>query len=309
MCQILFSESANPPREAIVDSNAMNRDGFGFAYVKDKKVTWNKGFSKEELTDDIIDHYLSLPFPKAIHFRLATHGGTTQELTHPFPIKRGNPHDLKGDAKAVLFHNGIWHSYDDRLREAILSGTLNPNVMKGGMSDSRAMAVLAQRFGLDILDLLNLGSNKVLVLTEDRYVTYGSWTEKEGWSASNSKIFRELAKGEGDRKVSSRTVHKGVSLGPSGLPLSPEERTELARKGHLNRHGNLRRKFRLGGSGDSSDRDMGPKAGEVDAAGESSGLKIHRQSDRPVQGSLYLSATMQEIRDMQEAWGVRERMM
>lgn len=307
MCQILFSESANPPREAIVDGNAMNRDGFGFAYVKDKTVEWNKGFSKQELTDDVIDHYLSLPFPKAIHFRLATHGGTSQALTHPFPIKRGIPHDLKGTAKAVLFHNGIWHAYDDRLREGILAGTINPNVMNGGMSDSRAMAVLAQRFGLDFLDLLSLGGNKVLILTDTRFITYGSWTEKEGWSASNSKIFRELDKGAGSRAGSQGSFHKGVALGPTGLPLTAEQRSELGRKGHLNRHGNLRSKFRYGGrSGDDAERDMGPSAGEVDAAGTPD--RVLSKSDRPTQGSLYLSASMQEIRDMQEAWGIRERM-
>jgi hypothetical protein len=268
----------------------MNRDGFGFAYVVDQNaVEWNKGYSKEELTDELIEYYFSLPFPKAIHFRLATHGGTSRELTHPFPIKRGNTHDLKGKAPAVLFHNGIWHAYDDRLREAILAGTLNPNVLKGGMSDSRAMAVLAQRFGIDILDVLGLNSNKVLILSGERFVTYGSWTEKEGWSASNSKIFQ----------VERHVVHKGVELGPSGLPLTDAERAEHARKGHLNRHGNLRQRFR-GGSVPTAERNVDSTPREVDASGKSHGL-----TERPTQSSLYLSATMEQINNMSETWGVR----
>jgi hypothetical protein len=297
MCQVLFSESANPPRQALVDGNAMNKDGFGFAWSKDKQVSWSKGFNSKELTEEMIDHYMALPFPKAIHFRLATHGGTTQALTHPFPIKRGNPHDLQGNAKSVLFHNGIWHAYDDRLREAILAGTLNPNVLEGGMSDSRAMAVLAQRFGVNILDVLNLGSNKVLILTGESYIQYGSWTEKEGWSASSSRIFRVTECGRGK-------VEKGVVLGPSGLPLTAAELSELGRKGHLNRHGNLRSKFR-GGSLGGSERDMGPTSGEVDDARDSYRSRL---TERPTQGSLYLSASMEQIKDMQEAWGIRERM-
>lgn len=150
-------------------------------------VRWDKGYADNQLEENI-ERYLALPFPKAIHFRLATHGGISSEMCHPFPIKRGNPHALDGDAQSVLFHNGVWHSYDDRLRECIFAGTLNPNVMKGGMSDSRAMAVLAQRFGEDILDLLNIDSQKVLVLRHDTWVTYGSWTKREGWWASSSKV-------------------------------------------------------------------------------------------------------------------------
>ena len=290
MCQILYSDSTNPPKDAIVDANHMNQDGFGYAWVQDKTVKWSKGFSKEELTDDVIEYYLSLSFPKAIHFRLATHGGKTQELTHPFPIKRGVPHDLQGEAKAVLFHNGVWHEYDDVLRHAILSNSLNPNCLKGGMSDSRAMAVLAQRYGIDFLDLLNLSGQKVLILAANGTTRWGSWTEKEGWSASSSKIFRTSDTGKG----SGGTVHKGVALGPAGLPLSPEEQARLGRLGHLNRHGNLRSKFR-GGSSGTAQRDVGTETREMDAARESAG--------RLTQSSLYLDATIDEIKQMQGTWG------
>jgi len=304
MCQILFSESKNPPKEAFKDGNAMNKDGFGFAYVEEKQVVWSKGFDHKDLDDKLIEQYCALPFPKAIHFRLATHGGTSQELTHPFPIKRGNSHDLKGKAPAVLFHNGIWHQYEDRLREAILAGTINPNVLKGGMSDSRAMAVLAQRFGHDILDVLNLGSNKVLILTGTTYSQYGSWTEKEGWSASSSKIFRELAERD---IVRGKKASKGVVLGPSGLPLTPAEVAEHGRNGRLNRHGNLRERFRGGRVQEQQRPDLGPTSGKVDAEGNGV-VRLNEVTERPTQSSLYLSATMEQIKDMTDCWGQRERM-
>ncbi len=221
MCQILFSKEANPPREAIFDANTMNKDGFGFAWVEGGNVRWDKGYESGELNAALMDRYLALPFPKAIHFRLATHGGVIPELTHPFPIKRGVPHDLAGTAKAVLFHNGIWHDYDDRLREGILAGVLNPNILQGGMSDSRAMAVLAQRFGEDFLDLLSLGSNKVLVLRSDTWYTYGQWSEKDGWSASNSKIFQRVEQQQGSRADRKREKweRRGRVLDSNGFPI------------------------------------------------------------------------------------------
>ena len=188
MCQILFSEKANPPEEVMTFANANNKDGFGYAYVEGKVVKYQKGFDQKEHTKEFIKAYHALPFPKAIHYRLATHGGICRELTHPFPIKRGVPLSLEGEAPAVLFHNGIWSSWDEHLRQCIYGGTLNPNILKQLMSDSRALAILAQRFGPDILDVADLNSNKVLVLTHETWYRYGSWNHRDGYSASNPRI-------------------------------------------------------------------------------------------------------------------------
>lgn len=319
MCQILFSSEKNPPSEAIVHANESNKDGFGYAWVQDGNVHWSKGYEAKDLTTELVDAYLALPMPKAIHFRLATHGGTLPQLTHPFPLKRGVPHDLKGAAKAVLFHNGIWHQYDDRLRDAILGGTINPNVLKGGMSDSRGMAILAQRFGDEFLDIVGLQTNKVLVLKHDDWVTYGSWNQKEGWSASSSNIF--------PRPAVKTVEHVGVPLDTAGLPIRGFEVVGGAKAGHLNRHGNVRREFRRrysrvgGGYVDATLRDMGP--GELPTIGERlseeeaakdaafadmrderfSPLREYEKTDRPSEGSGYLSATFEQMQRNIEDWG------
>jgi len=302
MCQLLYSETANPPRQALVDANMMNSDGFGYAYVDEGKVHYSKGFTTKQLSDAAIDAYLDLPFPKAIHFRLATHGGRGANLTHPFPLKRGVPHDLKGSAPAVLFHNGVWHAYDDRLLDGVLAGTINPNILRGGLSDSRAMAILAQRFGEEFLGLLTLGFNKILILRADGSSQFGSWTEKEGWSASNSKIFRECEKRDGglEKPVQKNILEKGIALDGSGLPrLTAEQLREAARAGHLNRHGNLRSKFRGGQLYDGSGREMGPSVREMDGRRERSLLD---QTDKPSKGSVYLSATAEQLRMVEDAW-------
>lgn len=195
-------------------ANESNRHGFGFSWADGDQVRWRKGFKDEQLTDDLLQEYLDLPFPKAIHFRWATHGGINPELTHPFPIKRGNPLTLEGEAKQVLFHNGVWNGWDDSMRQAILSGTVNPNVLRQHMSDSRAMAILCQRFGPDILDVLDIGGQKVLVLMPTTWYKYGSWTEKEGWSASNFKLEKTEHKSGKQRWVKKGTDEKG------NLPLT-----------------------------------------------------------------------------------------
>lgn len=214
ICQILFSHKSNPPKDVLKYANESNKHGFGYAWADGDQIRWNKGYTAEELTDALIEEYLALPFPKAIHFRWATHGGVTPELTHPFPIKRGNSLALDGDAKHVLFHNGVWGDWDDRMREAIFSGAINPNVLTQQMSDSRALAILCQRFGPDILDVLGISGQKVLVLMPQTWYKYGSWTEKDGWSASNSKI--EKPEEKHDHKP--RWAKKNVD--DKGLPLT-----------------------------------------------------------------------------------------
>lgn len=199
MCQILFCKKENPPEDVLKWANEKNSHGFGFAWSERDAVKYRKGFDAAQL-DEVIQEFMDKPFPKAIHFRWATHGGISGELSHPFPIKRGNPLTLEGDAKSVLFHNGVWGSWDDRLREAIFAGAINPNVLRQPMSDSRAMAILCQRFGPDILDVLEVGSQKVLVLMHDTWYKYGSWTDRQGWEASNSNVERKVEASSDKRK-------------------------------------------------------------------------------------------------------------
>lgn len=222
MCQILFCRSGNPPKEVLEFANERNPHGFGYAWTDDKVVHWKKGFEAKQFEDKIQD-FLDKPFPKAIHFRLATHGGISAELSHPFPIKRGNPLALEGEAKSVLFHNGVWNTWDDRLREAIFAGAINPNVLRQPMSDSRAMAILCQRFGPDILDLLEVTHQKVLVLMHDTWYKYGKWTDRGAWDASNSSV--ERSSGGTVIIAKDRWEKKGVD-NKGNLPLTYHQTVE-----------------------------------------------------------------------------------
>jgi predicted glutamine amidotransferase len=72
-----------------------NSDGAGFAYVEDKKLHVIKGLMTY---NDFIEAYIPHETKQLLlHFRIATHGGITEEMTHPFLI----------DDNLALIHNGI----------------------------------------------------------------------------------------------------------------------------------------------------------------------------------------------------------
>ena len=90
-----------------------NGDGAGFAYSKkgETEVHYRKGFMSIK---DFIMAYETAPFYNdckdytiGIHFRMATHGGKSPTLTHPFVIANPiyNPLTYDG-ADSVVLHNG-----------------------------------------------------------------------------------------------------------------------------------------------------------------------------------------------------------
>lgn len=128
-----------------------NRDGGGFAFVKDGKVVINKGFMEFK---DFMDAYaLALAENKdskfLIHFRIATAGAVSPANTHPFPVSGG-----------ALIHNG--HMFYT-LRSAEKSDTRLTAEKLSTLLPDRATWFLAK----DVL-AKELGSyNKVAVLFDD----------------------------------------------------------------------------------------------------------------------------------------------
>lgn len=89
----------------------INRDGGGFAYVKDNKVVIKKGYrvynefqkayreAVEEVGNDS---------PFLIHMRISTSGLVSGENTHPFPV--GHTSDEADSFTGAMIHNGILFS-------------------------------------------------------------------------------------------------------------------------------------------------------------------------------------------------------
>ncbi len=157
----------------------LNDDGAGVAWVENSAVHYAKGLRSFEL----FDMASSIEGPRLVHFRMATAGGDSPLLCHPFPITRKAELRLQGWADSVLIHNGHWSGHE-------LAETLMGPLPKGPWSDTRLMArILALRARVDVwAEWLVKDQHVGKLATLDKEGTlamYGNWTEHNGAYYSN----------------------------------------------------------------------------------------------------------------------------
>ena len=115
MCIIAVKKAnQNLPEEKIMERMFLNNsDGAGFCYYLNGEVIIQKGYMTYEDFDkalkkvsEKIDTYAT---PMIFHFRIATHGGITSGLCHPFPIskKLSDLKQLTTSTQLAIIHNGI----------------------------------------------------------------------------------------------------------------------------------------------------------------------------------------------------------
>lgn len=166
MCLIIVADTARPTSQEIEDADNTNPDGLGIAYKEPDSnlVTWRKGISVEELTD----LSQSVPLPYVMHFRLATHGGKSAGLCHPFPISRNVGTAVEGQAREVLFHNGVWNEH----------AQFTPS-LKGSASDTRIMAWVLWRTGDENRDgtakQIATQAGRLVLFSPTRLMRFGQW--------------------------------------------------------------------------------------------------------------------------------------
>jgi len=100
--------------EVIKNSFENNKDGAGFAYVEDGKITVEKGFFTLKAFEDAYK-----PHEKKqalLHFRIKTHGDYSEENCHPFQIT----------TNTIFAHNGIIYRmpYDEHKSDTVLFNEL-----------------------------------------------------------------------------------------------------------------------------------------------------------------------------------------
>jgi uncharacterized CHY-type Zn-finger protein len=114
-----------------------------------------------------------------IHFRITTHGGTTDGNTHPFPISNSDKvlKSLSLSCNHVMMHNGVLPITPD-----------NKNI-----SDTMMLSKLIARGGFEkntpqLMDLLEelIGSNKIAMMTSDDVYLIGDWKTVDGVYYSNT---------------------------------------------------------------------------------------------------------------------------
>jgi len=249
MCVILQFDSVMPKSSMLKNAEQTNRDGGGFAYIKDGLVHWEKGL---HVTAKYVEKYikrnkLTKVNNLIVHFRIGTHGENNDMLCHPFPLGlRKNGQAVENSTRGastnpVMFHNGVWHEYDEyAVKLAFNSNTIR--IPDGDMSDSSIMAWIASHKGINFLEFTG---EKVIVLTPEGSVRFGSgWTTVDKvrcsndlfeekidmwggyeygnmtWSAKDQKLIK-------DNSLDKNDTEAGIAEGGSGLDISSDDYEEI----------------------------------------------------------------------------------
>lgn len=177
MCVIMLASAVRPTEEMITRAWDHNKDGAGIAWREKDEVVWQKGVMK---LDEIQELCLKTPLPYVAHFRVASVGGVKDTLTHPFQVSLEARLDLKGRTKgAVLFHNGHWSQWNDKLIDAIIHS--NNQAPEGSdWSDSRAMAWMVKVYGAGFMELLT--TQKGVLMTPKKFNVFTG----NGWDKINN---------------------------------------------------------------------------------------------------------------------------
>jgi hypothetical protein len=179
MCLIAIQDENRLSKEDFEKAFERNDDGVGFAWTKDGKSHFAKGFM------DVISAWefqstLELPF--VTHFRKKSIGEVCPELTHPFIISKESPLDLKGETeKGLLFMNGstVWW-------EEYLNATGRYKEDNEKISDARALAIIISNDNEKFLKKINAKFVVVDPVTP-RFWFYGTFTEENGILYSNNE--------------------------------------------------------------------------------------------------------------------------
>ncbi|MGB9848850.1 MAG: class II glutamine amidotransferase [Moorellaceae bacterium] len=201
MCIIAVAFERKLTYEEIKTCFANNPDGAGIAWCREGKNFLRKGFMDVE---EFIDFYRQVDaLPHVVHFRKATSGGVSPELTHPFVVDLHAPLDTTWSGrKPVVFHNGVIRGWEElflrlipdivrELRRCRKGSHLPP----GPWSDTRAAAVMAAYAGEEIFSFLG---GKFAVLDRGRVRTYGEFVRESGvlFSKTSYKNVRRHIKEE-----------------------------------------------------------------------------------------------------------------
>lgn len=157
-----------------------NPDGVGFALLTggDKyAIEIHKGYMTWKQFKAAFEKYRLADFTgnMLLHFRIATHGGISPGLTHPFSLTK----DVK-----LLKHTNVRTNY------ALIHNGMLPIKPEGDISDTMEFCRRLAPLCRDIPSAFNLiegmaGNNKIAVMTRERVHLFGQWERVEGVYFSN----------------------------------------------------------------------------------------------------------------------------
>jgi len=247
MCVIYACHSAVPTEEELTLGAECNTDGAGVAWIdkfntKEAAVHWIKGLpsTAKAVLDTIEENKLS--YPLMIHYRTASIGGKSADLTHPFPITDKLESSITGHTRRVLMHNGHIASWKEWFKPITFAAP-DFEIPHGPWSDSRALAAAVNIKGEGVLEFIIEGSRVVVLdaIASSGYKKsdpksylrmYGSWLEKEGWYQSvetrpKVTVYQGPASGDEWRKrshchISSKKEDSSKSFSAAPTPIHAE---------------------------------------------------------------------------------------
>ena len=164
-----------------------NRDGAGIMYLDGGKVRIEKGFMSYKAFTSMLEELRSrldlTATPLVMHFRITTHGGTSPENTHPFPITDnvGALKKLAARCDVGVAHNGIIPitprtGISDTME--YIASQLSPlkRAMPRFYTNKHAMQMVENA----------IQSRMAFLTSEGRIYTVGDFIEDEGVLYSNS---------------------------------------------------------------------------------------------------------------------------
>ncbi len=181
MCIIAVCKQRKLTEDELKNCFEHNNDGAGIAWCQDGENYYIKGL----MTLDIVKYFYETinVFPHVVHFRNATSGGVSEELTHPFIVSAKSPLPLDWHGKEPLFfHNGVLSSWESDLFNFYIKK--NKRIPDGSWSDSRFIAILVHYLGPNVLNFLKRGG-KYALLNKNKITIYGNFIENNGVYFSN----------------------------------------------------------------------------------------------------------------------------
>jgi hypothetical protein len=185
----MVCDTKRPSEDLVNKAWTQNDHGGGVAWREGGFVKWEKGLKLPEM----VDRCENLPLPYIAHFRIASQGGRSLHLCHPFEISREAKFDSSGKTKgSVLFHNGTWVGWKDFSLASVLKAGIKIPV--GPWSDTRALAFMTSIYGPGVLEFIN--EKTVVFGPKDIEIFGDGWEEVEDIAVSN-KIFLTRFHGQG----------------------------------------------------------------------------------------------------------------
>lgn len=184
MCVIAYKPRGKSISDATIRKMFYhNPDGAGFMYPSKGVVKYEKGFFNVE---ELIARYRACvndDMPSIIHCRIATHGGTSRALCHPFPIARHSKEfKQKGESFICMAHNGVlpdyaFKPYADN-RDSDTSAYVHKLYIKGlrKLPDESLVKTMENEIN---------GSRLIFMDGKGETKRVGSWSEKDGIWFSN----------------------------------------------------------------------------------------------------------------------------